>query len=172
MNYPIKVSIARDDAAEFAALPEAVKWRVLDLKEILEAASEAPRPRVALMEAATLNAHRGRGWSMKQLERLYYALRDTRATGACSCTGRRPRAAPSRSGSRRRWRRRGRRTATRRCARTSPPGSGWWQTIASASRSATWTGGRSGRSRNSATSRCRGSARRTCRCPRGGATTT
>ena len=78
MNYPIKVSIARDDAAEFAALPEKVKWRVLDLKEILEAASEAPRPRVALMEAATLNAHKGRGWSMKQLERLYYALRDTR----------------------------------------------------------------------------------------------
>ena len=78
MNYPIRVSITGPDAAEFAALPETVKWAVLDLKGVIEAASEEPRPRRALMEAAALNAHKGRGWSVKSLERKYYALRDTR----------------------------------------------------------------------------------------------
>ncbi len=78
MNYPIRVSITGDDAAEFAALPDAVKWEVLDLIEVVKSASTAARPRAALMEAAALNAHKGRGWSMKSLERKFYALRDTR----------------------------------------------------------------------------------------------
>lgn len=78
MNYPIQTSIIGPDAAEFAALPDAVKWEVLDLLEILKAASASARPRGALMEAVALNAHKGRGWSLKSLERKYYALRDTR----------------------------------------------------------------------------------------------
>lgn len=78
MNAIINVSIERDSAAEFAALPDAVKWQVLDLLEVLKGASASAHPRLALMEAAALNAHKGRGWSMKSLERKYYALRDTR----------------------------------------------------------------------------------------------
>lgn len=78
MNYPIRVSIMDNDAAEFAALPNEVKFEVLDLLDIIKAASSQPRPRAALMEAAALNAHKGRGWSMKSLERKYYALRDSR----------------------------------------------------------------------------------------------
>ena len=78
MSNIIRVSIDGADAAEFAALPNEVKWEVLDLKDIIEAALAAPRPRAALMEAAALNAHKGRGWSMKSLERKYYALRNTR----------------------------------------------------------------------------------------------
>lgn len=78
MGKLIRVTVGSEDAAEFAALPNAVKWEVLDLLDIIKQASSTARPRAALMEAAALNAHKGRGWSMKSLERKFYALRNTR----------------------------------------------------------------------------------------------
>jgi hypothetical protein len=64
------------DAAEFAQLPDEVKWEVLDLLEVFRTAAVAPRPRTALADAATRNRHKP-GWSFKSLERKFYALRNT-----------------------------------------------------------------------------------------------
>ena len=63
------------DAAEFARLPDALKWEVLDLLETFRAAAAAPRPRAALAAAAERNGHKP-GWSLKSLERKYSALRN------------------------------------------------------------------------------------------------
>ena len=71
------VGIGAVDAEEFAALPEAVKWDVLDLLDAFNGAHGAQSPRRVLMSHAAANGHR-RGWSLKSLERKFYALRDTR----------------------------------------------------------------------------------------------
>ncbi len=73
----IRAGVPPHDAAEFAALPDALKWEVLDLLELLRNASASPNARAALMQAAHDNMHR-QGWSFKSLERKFYTLRDTR----------------------------------------------------------------------------------------------
>lgn len=73
----IRAGIPAHDAAEFAALPDALKWEVLDLLDLMRAASASPNTRAALMQAAHDNMHK-QGWSFKSLERKFYKLRDTR----------------------------------------------------------------------------------------------
>jgi len=74
----INASIQPHDAAEFAALPQVCKDYVIDMLSILRDASTSSRPRVKLAEAAALNSHKGRGWSLKAIERKFYLLRSTR----------------------------------------------------------------------------------------------
>jgi hypothetical protein len=73
----LRAGIPPHDAAEFAGLPDELKWEVLDLLNAIRDAASAPRPRVALEALAASNVHR-RGWSQKSLERKFYALLDTR----------------------------------------------------------------------------------------------
>jgi len=73
----LRAGIPAHDAARFAALPEEVKWDVLDLLDTFREASRAPRPRAFLAEVAARKGHR-RGWSFKSLERKFYRLLDTR----------------------------------------------------------------------------------------------
>ena len=73
----LRVGVPSQDGAEFAQLPDEVKWEVLDLLTAMRNASAAPRPRAALEEMAAANGHR-RGWSFKSLERKFYELQDTR----------------------------------------------------------------------------------------------
>jgi hypothetical protein len=73
----IRSGIPPHDAAEFAGLPDELKWEVLDLLSIFREAAASPRPRVALEAAAAAHQHL-RGWSMKSLERKFYALVATR----------------------------------------------------------------------------------------------
>jgi len=75
---PIMASIRPHDAAEFASLPQEIKDYVLDMLGIIRDASLCERPRLRLAEAAALNCHKGRGWSLKAIERKFYALRNTR----------------------------------------------------------------------------------------------
>jgi hypothetical protein len=73
----IRAGIPAHDAATFAALPDGVKWDVLDLLDTCREASRAPRPRAYLAEVAARKGHL-RGWSFKSLERKFYRLLDTR----------------------------------------------------------------------------------------------
>ncbi len=62
------------DMPKFSKLPDAEKWEVLELLEVMRAAAGARRPRAYLAEVAARNMHR-RGWSLKQLERKWYKYR-------------------------------------------------------------------------------------------------
>ncbi len=73
----ISAGVPSQDAGEFARLPDALKWEVLDLLDIFRRASAHPNPRGFIAETAAANLHKP-GWSVKSLERKYYALRNTR----------------------------------------------------------------------------------------------
>ena len=57
-------------------LDDDARFEALDMAEIIADAFAAESPRASLMEAARKNAHRGRGWDFKTLERKYYAIRN------------------------------------------------------------------------------------------------
>lgn len=76
-NITIAVGIPRQELAEFAGLPDAVRADVNELLDILRQAAAHPRPLLALAEAAAAKGGR-RGWSEKSLQRKWYAYRASR----------------------------------------------------------------------------------------------
>lgn len=63
-------------AGQIMGLPDHERFAALDRAQIMRSAFAAANPRAALMDAARENEHRGRGWSFKRLEAMYYALRN------------------------------------------------------------------------------------------------
>ena len=62
-------------ASQLMGLSDDERFSALDLAEKMRGAFTSANPRAYLMEVATANSHRGRGWSFKRLEAHYYALR-------------------------------------------------------------------------------------------------
>ena len=72
----IRAGIPPHDAAEFARLPDQVKWEVLDLLDTFRGVSVDARHRASLARVASANRHKP-GWSAKTLERKFCDLRRT-----------------------------------------------------------------------------------------------